>query len=134
MKTLRALVIGRPVLAMMLVLAALFTRALVPVGYMPSTESRSFTIQLCSGIDTTARQVAIAFEGHSGQPEGGKHENENPCAFSGLAMPLLGGAHAALLAVALDHVMALGFAPVVAPVLPGFFLLRPPLRGPPVLS
>ena len=39
-----------------------------------------------------------------------------------------------LLAVTLEHVIALGFAPVTVPVLQGFFLLRPPLRGPPTLS
>jgi len=134
MTMLRALVNGRPALAMMLVLAALFARALVPMGYMPANDTRSFTVQLCSGVDATARQVTIAFDGEPAQPESGKHGNESPCAFAGLAMSSLGGADATLLAVALDHVIALGFAPVAAPVLPGFFLLRPPLRGPPVLS
>lgn len=134
MTAVRALMNGRPVMAMLLVLLALLARALVPAGYMPAEGSRSFTVMLCNDSNAQAIRIAIPVDAQ-GKDEGkgkGSHA-DSPCAFGALAGASLGGADAPLLAVALEHILALGFLPVTAPVLQGVFHLRPPLRGPPSL-
>jgi len=132
MSSWRALLVQNASLTLLLVLAALFVRAIVPAGYMPSTQSRSFTVMLCADQNVTSMRVTIPIDGSS-LPHDGKsdHASDSPCSFGGLAMGATGGADAALLAVALAHVIALGFSPVDVPTLQGFFYLRPPLRGPP---
>jgi hypothetical protein len=131
----RALLFRNASLAFLLVLAALFVRAIVPAGYMPAAQSRSFTVMLCADQNATSMRVAIPIDGLSLPHEGkSDHASDSPCSFGGLAMGATGFADAALLAVALAHVISLGFAPVEVPTLQGFFYLRPPLRGPPLYS
>lgn len=131
----RALLLRNVSLTLSLVLAALFVRAIIPAGYMPSSQSRSFTVMLCADQNATSMRITIPVDGSS-VPHDGKsdHGSDSLCSFGGLAMGADSGADAALLAIALDHVIALGFAPVDAPVLQGLFYLRPPLRGPPSRS
>lgn len=133
MTALRSLLHDRRMLAMLLILAALLARALVPSGYMPAGGERSLSIMLCADAGATSVRIAIPLDSPAPQQKdhtGGEH----PCAFGGLAAASLGGADLPLLAVAIRHILALGFAPVAAPRIPDFTRLRPPLRGPPALS
>lgn len=134
MTAMRSLLNSRPAWAMLIVLIALLPRVLVPAGYMPGTGSRSFTVMLCNDASGVAMRIAIPMNDPAPAKNSDGRSGDHPCAFGSLADVSLGGADAVLLATALDHILALGFLPVAAPVLQGFFLLRPPLRGPPALS
>jgi len=140
-RSLRHLILDHGHLAVLVCLAALALRMLMPAGYMLSGDGGRIAIIPCSGIvlesgmapampvadHATARH---AMPGHDTSREHGKAEM--PCAFSGLSAPLLGGADLVLLVLALAFVAAMALrasarAPVRTPA-----YLRPPLRGPPL--
>jgi hypothetical protein len=117
---------------MLVVLAALLLRVLVPAGFMPAaTPDGTITVRICSDTGQGPAAVTIAIRGdEGGEPHHGK--SPAPCAYAGLAMPALDGADAVLLALALAFVLTL--AVQVEPTRPAgaFHRLRPPLRGPPI--
>jgi len=121
---------------MFLIALALMAKALVPAGYMIDSDdgARTITVQLCADTAASSTTITIPIAGDTGGQ--GKHHKaaESPCAFTALSDSSLAGADPLLLAEALHHIIALGFAPVNAPTLQGAFHLRPPLRGPPALS
>lgn len=133
MRSIRALIFRSRTLAVCMVVAALFVKALIPNGYMVAQDARTITVRICG--DSTGhdfnKQVRI--------PEKSKPLNssgkaaKSGCAFSSLGMTGLGGADTIILALALAFILALGFAPstVASPRRTAF--LRPPLRGPPAL-
>lgn len=133
MTALRSLLHDRRMLAMLLILAALLIRALLPSGYMPAGGERTLSIMLCADANTASVRGAIPMESTAPQ-EKGHTGSDHPCAFGGLAAASLGGPDLLLLAVAIRHILALGFAPIIAAPIPDFTRLRPPLRGPPALS
>ncbi len=119
---------------MLLIAAALFVRAIIPAGYMPSDETRSFSIMLCADQNAASVRIDIPVDSTSSHHDKNPSSSDHPCAFGGLSTASLGGADAVLLDSAIAHIIALGFSPVATPLLQGFFRLRPPLRGPPALS
>lgn len=137
MNALRAFLFRHYVVAMLAVAAALAVKAIIPTGYMLGEPSgtRTITVMLCADQNASAMKIVLP-TGDAGQSRSDTSHKakDSPCAFGALAAAGLSGADETLLAVALEHVIALGFAPITAPVLQGFFLLRPPLRGPPTLS
>ena len=134
MHPLRAFFSRHRALALLLVMATLCMKALVPAGYMVGDHSKVLTIQLChEGFGgAIAKQIVIPVKSESTDSPGGK-QDKGECPFSALTMASMAGADPALLALALAFILALGFAPVRT-ALPGRILhLRPPLRGPPAL-
>ncbi len=130
MTHLRAFMQHRWTLALWLVAAALFVRAVVPVGYMLDGNGTTLSFTICNDATgaMTTHEVVI--------PDDGKADLANadsPCAFSGLAHAALGGADAPLLAAAILFILALGFAPVALPRVKSARHVRPPLRGPPAI-
>ena len=125
MTDLRTLLQHRWKLALWLVVAALFVRAVVPAGYMVDANSTTLSFTICSDAsgDMVTHDVTV--------PDDGKAKADSPCAFSGLAHAALGGVDAPLLAIALLFILAVGFAPIVAPILQRGTYLRPPPQGPP---
>lgn len=119
---------------MLIVAFALTIKAVVPTGYMLGSMvgARTISVMLCA--DQNAESVRIAIPADGSQDEDHHKAKDGSCAFSALSFGAVGGADALLLSAVLDHIIALGFAPVTTPVLQGFFHLRPPLRGPPLLS
>lgn len=114
--------------------AALLLRILVPAGFMPmAATDGTITIRICSGTQDGPTTMEMPIPG---LPAGhGDHQKpvraEMPCAFAGLAMPMLSGADPLLLALAIAFAIALA-SRIVQPVPPARALyLRPPLRGPP---
>lgn len=109
-------------------------RLLVPTGFMPVTAADgTLTVRICSGdmAETTVR-IAIP-RGPTGHGDGQTPAKADaPCAFAGLAMPMLSGADVLLLAAAIAFVLAVAFASVPAPPFRRPARLRPPLRGPPI--
>lgn len=137
MKGARTLIRDYRVFAMLIVAAALCVKALVPQGYMVAGGERlTLSVQLCfDGIEKRTVEIAIPTDGKArGDAPGHDGAPDQHCAFSSLAMGALGGADAPLLAMALAFILVLGFAPVRSPPRELFLHLRPPLRGPPLLT
>lgn len=133
MNALRALLIRNRGLALLVVLAALCMKIVVPTGYMIGPDSKVLTVQLCTdglGKAVTAR-IAIPAKGEPGDSTGKQGKAE--CPFASLSMASMAGAQSALLALALAFILALGFAPTRATHPRRASHLRPPLRGPPAL-
>lgn len=132
--------------AVLICAAALLLKLIVPTGYMVGAVDGRVAMMLCPGTQTMAvtPDAPMAMVGHAmaarhpvdhppGHSDSG-HGREMPCAFAGLAAPLLDSIDPIQLAALIAFVMAVGLAvrvlahPVDAP------RLRPPLRGPPALS
>lgn len=131
MHLLRSFFARHRALALLVVVAALCMKLLVPSGFMIGQDSKVFTIQLChDGLgNVITQQLVIPMKGDAGDSKG--TQGKADCPFSSLSMASLTGTDTALLALALAFILALGFAPVRTPVTKPVFHLRPPLRGPP---
>ncbi len=138
MIALRAFLFRHSALALWLVALALAMKALVPAGYMPGSETRSFTIQLCSeGIDgrhDLVRQVVVPVKDAAGKAEAGHAKAQGTCPYGALGHALIGGADPVLLAAALAFIVALGFAATPVPAPRRRAHAWPPLRGPPLIA
>lgn len=130
----RTLLAQRPVPLLLLCVAALLLRLLVPTGYMVSSDQGQLSVVICSGVE--ARTVTMNMPGMQGDmPDHGNSTDhgtvELPCAFSGLSTPALSATDAVQLAALIAFVIATGAAGVVLPPPATRPYLRPPLRGPP---
>lgn len=137
MGTTRAMLMTRPLLALMLLLCAIAARMLVPAGFMPERVGDRLTLALCTGHGPMV--MAAAHDGDTRAPHhvaakaGGKDATQidQPCGFGGLGVTLGGGTFFAApitaMAPALLRKVAAG-APVRAQPSDR---LRPPLRAPP---
>lgn len=128
--------------AMLICVATLAIKLLVPAGYMLSAEHGRLAISLCSGVVPSPTPVAMP----ASMPMAGMHGDmdhheqkephgqvEMPCAFAGLSHhQALGAIDPILLVAAVAFVMAAGIAPARARKPALFDHLRPPLRGPPL--
>ncbi len=132
MQLLRAFFLHHRRMAALLIALALAMKALVPAGFMLGHDSRVITVQICAdALGQQITQKIVLPSSHSGDD---KAKSDSPCHFSALGHAMLGGADPVLLALALVFILALGFAPVLAPAPRRIAFLRPPLRGPPALS
>ncbi|MGA1797351.1 hypothetical protein VH567_01050 [Sphingomonas sp. 4RDLI-65] len=148
MTALRRLLAHRS-LAILVCLAALAMKLLVPSGYMIASDHGRLAITLCPGVSSQAIAMPMAMatpmtmsmhadmadhampQDHGSSKEHGK--TEMPCAFSSLSAQALGAVDPILLVLAIAFVMALGLRAIrpLPTSLPRY--LRPPLRGPPAL-
>ena len=135
MASLRAFILRNRILAALLVAAALCLKAAVPAGYMISPVAKILTVVVCADASgqTMTRQVAVPVDRQHDTGRQGPR-SDSVCAYSALGMFSLPGADAVLLAIALAFVLATGFVPVRAAAHRCPTRLRPPLRGPPLLS
>lgn len=127
-------------LAALLLALALCMKALVPAGYMVGTagsHSQVLTVRLCTATlaGPVTRQIVVHQDGKDAQggvqDDSGHSKAHDVCPYASLTMATLSGADAALLAVALLFILALGFLPAGIPPVERAAYLRPPLRGPP---
>lgn len=125
-------------LAVLICVAALLLKLLVPTGYMIDSDHGRITITICSG--TGPATMTMEMPGMHGDTAGhvadhGKSKDhgkaEMPCAFSGLSAASLGAIDPIQLAALIAFVLTLGLIATIlsAPSRPAY--LRPPLRGPP---
>jgi len=128
---LRRLVHSHRCWAAMLLGVALLFKAVVPGGYMTVVSDKTITVELCSSSGAGAMTLHIPVDGQ-GDDGGGKAQDTQPCAFSGLGAQVLPAADPVLLAAALAFIflVALQVADLRLPQHGDH--LRPPLRGPPV--
>jgi hypothetical protein len=120
--------------ALMFIVVAVMLKALVPTGYMVSTSSRVFAVELCgktADAGQASHQLVIPFEDHSGKSSTDQPMDVN-CQWSALSMAGLAGAGPELLALALVVILLLGRLPSPFRRTGEFLHARPPLRGPPV--
>lgn len=120
--------------ALVLAVLALCLKALLPSGFMLGQDHRAITIEICRDASGSAAALTMLLPLKSdGQHLPGKPA-KGECPFGALSMASLGGADPVLLALALAFIIALGFTPVRAVAPPRPHYLRPPLRGPPILT
>lgn len=132
MTALRAFFLHHRRMAALLIALALAMKALVPAGFMLGGDTHVLTVQICAdALGQQITQKIVLPSSHSGEE---KAKSDSPCHFTALGHAMLGGADPVLLALALVFILALGFAPVLAPAPRRIAFLRPPLRGPPALS
>ena len=133
MSVMRALLLRHRALALLVVMAALCMKIVVPSGYMIGQNSKVLTVQLCTdGLGHAAvAKIAIPMKGEPSDSSGKQGKGE--CPFASLSMASMTGADPALLALALAFILALGFAPTRLTHPKRVSYLRPPLRGPPAL-
>ena len=142
-------------LAILVCVASLLLKLLVPTGYMIDGDHGHMAIVLCSGttparvaMDTSAAMNASDMHGPAmhGQAMHGQgmhgdmadHDRSKdhskvdmPCAFAGLSSAMLAPIDPIQIAGLIAYVMAIGLVGILlhAPVHPAY--LRPPLRAPP---
>lgn len=136
MKHLRASIREYRHLALALLLAAFFIRAIIPAGFMVSAVSDTvLSVTICSDASAGLKQMQLVIPGKkpaSGHSDG--MEKAQHCAFSSLSKAADGAADAALLALAFAFILVLGLAPVRRLAFQRNPYLRPPLRGPPAAA
>lgn len=115
---------------------ALVMKALIPAGLMIGVEGRTITVTICADATggSMTKQIVLPPDGKSGQGKGLHAKSDGTCPFASLAMTATGVADPALLQLALGFILLLGFAAVATPLRRPQQHLRPPLRGPPLLS
>lgn len=133
MNLVRAFFLRHQALAIVLVLATLCMKAIVPTGFMIGQNSKVLTVQICDDAfgNHAVKQIAIPMK--DGSSDSSSKQGKGECPFSSLSMASMSGADPALLALALAFILALGFVPTHTALHERIFHLRPPLRGPPVL-
>lgn len=133
MPLIRALLMRHRTLALLVVIAALCMKIVVPTGFMIGQNSKVLTVQICDETfgNHAVKQLIIPMK--DGSSDAGSKQGKGECPFSSLSMASMTGADPALLALALAFILALGFAPVQTAHPKRVTHLRPPLRGPPAL-
>ncbi|WP_226017871.1 hypothetical protein [Novosphingobium sp. FKTRR1] len=131
MHAVRAFFLSHRRLALLVIAAALCVKALVPAGYMPGSDTRTITVQVCADSigHVFSKQIVV---GQTGKAAGtDKSATSGHCAFSALGQAALGGADPLQLALALLFIVAAALAPLrtISPRRNRHH--RPPLRGPP---
>lgn len=120
-----------------MVAAATLLRVMVPAGFMPAVGDAGLTLVVCPGTVEAApmRHDAAMMAGmaHGDRPDGAPAAPRG-CAFADLAVPLIGGADAVLLAAAVAFVLALGLARRSVVPVRAAPRLRPPSQAPPALA
>jgi hypothetical protein len=135
MGNLRAFLLGHRRLALLLVAAALCLKVLVPGGYMLGQGAGTYiTVEICADASGQHLTKDVFVPAKPGQGNSAQAKGDGPCPYSALSMAALSGADAALLALALAFILALGFLPAAPPRLARAAHVRPPLRGPPAFA
>lgn len=134
MNLVRAFFLRNRALAIVLVLATLCMKAIVPTGFMIGQNSKVLTVQICDDAfgNHAVKQIAIPMKDGSSDSSGKQGKGE--CPFTSLSMASMSGADPALLALALAFILALGFVSTRTAHPERVFHLRPPLRGTPALA
>lgn len=118
-------------LALLVAMAALCMKVMVPAGFMIGQNSKVLTVQICDDAsgNHTVQQLVLPMK-DSGSASDQK-QGKGDCPFASLSIASMVGADPSLLALALAFILALGFAPARIALPKHIFHLRPPLRGPP---
>lgn len=120
---------------MLILVAALAMKLLIPGGYMVAAEHGRLSIMVCPGVMPAPDPAPMAMAMHGGTAHHEQQKQhgqvEQPCVFAGLSHQALGAADPVLLAAAIGYIMATAAAATPRLRLSRVAHLRPPLRGPP---
>ena len=130
---------------LVLCLAALALRLLIPAGHMPVIDAGGLAIVACPDA---AAPMAVPRDrstpphharthrsgGHDDRHDDGDRGGGQVCAFAGLSAPLLGGADPLLLVAALAWIAATALAMRPLRIARRTPHLRPPPQGPPATT
>lgn len=115
--------------------AALFLRAIIPLGYMPEDSAEgAFTVRLCGEANLALMRATQphgrGHEHHHGHAKAGEEHAHQPCAFAGLFTPAVPAPD--LPPLIIPATVAVAFAAVPSTI-PTIFAPRllPPATGPP---
>ena len=127
-------------LALLLCVAALLLKLLVPAGYMLDRTGGTLAISICSGVaapaaahDMPGMHGDMASYARRQEAPADHGKPELPCAFAGLSAAALAAIDPVQLAALIAFVVASGVAAVALPSPLAPTYLRPPSRGPPVV-
>ena len=134
MRLVRSYLRNNPRLAVLLLLATLCMKALMPAGFMVEARPSAIGVVICGSAEGTQLGRVAEAAIRDKLPATGRARTDQTCPYATLAMASLGGADAPLLALALVFAMALAFLPTAAVVPAQAGWLRPPLRGPPAAA
>lgn len=122
-------------LAVLLCVATLLLKLLVPTGYMIDNRSGHIGITICSGFGPATTMMMNMPGMHGDMPDDGKSKDHGkagmPCAFSGMSTAMLVSIDPVQLAALIFFILALGLIATIPPTPSRPAYLRPPLRGPP---
>jgi hypothetical protein len=123
-------------LAVLLCLATLLLKLVLPTGYMIGNDHGHVAITLCAGTAPAPAMMDMVHL-HGDHPAPGKAKDhgkaEMPCAFAGLSAAMLAAIDPLQLGALIAFIVALGLAGTTLPTPAKPARLRPPLRGPPAL-
>jgi hypothetical protein len=119
--------------ALLLILCAIFVKAIVPAGYMIGPSTKMLTVSICTDGSGAmlSKQIEIPMEKGTHGSDQSHGKTDGTCSFSSLAMAGIGGADPIQLELALGFIILLGFAATTSQRIVAFTHIRPPLRGPP---
>jgi hypothetical protein len=130
--------LARRHLTMLICVAALAIKLLVPGGYMLSAHHGRISVTLCAGVAPSPAPPAMTAPMAGMHGDTRDHERKDshgqvelPCAFAGLAHQALAAADPILLAAAIAYIVALGVTSKARGLITDTHHLRPYLRGPP---
>ncbi|MXO66061.1 DUF2946 family protein [Altericroceibacterium endophyticum] len=134
MGKLRILIRDHCVIAMLALIVVLGFKAVIPAGFMISSNSDMVvSLSICSeSTGTIHSQQIVLPKANGGQDEPvQKDKTGNHCAFTSLTKVATSAADPVLLAIAIAFIMLLGTTPVAPACLKRLNYVLPPLRGPP---
>ena len=121
-------------LAVLVCVATLLLKLLVPTGYMLDSDGGRLVVVSCPSMVPHATSMDMpgmhgdgAYHGKSG--DHGKADT--PCAFAGLSAAITGAVDPVQLAALIAFIVSVGLVLSAPPPRPSRTHLRPPLRGPP---
>ncbi len=122
-----------PRLVGMFLVAVLALKLLVPTGYMIAPDSKSFTVQICTGMGMVEKTVTVSVDSHSSE-KSDRQASDKPCSFAGFAQLVLSAADPVLLIAALLFIMITALHVQSVSRVSARSRLRPPLRAPPAIA
>jgi hypothetical protein len=118
-----------PWLGLLLLAAAMFSRVLLPAGWMPTVDTGGVRIALCSGI--SGEYLTLERDGQLHKHAPSSQLPSDPCPFglaSGPLLDVLVLAHSSIFAAIVPQPALTNLAKIVRRALP------PPARAPPELA
>lgn len=113
---------------------ALALKALVPSGYMISTDSKTITVMICNGSEGAKQTIAIPMNTETGSHHKESDKSSEACASGSFSKSTMTMTDPIQLVLALAFILLAGR--MVSITIPSARVIRwrPPLRGPPAFD
>lgn len=131
MKLIRHLLHNYRVWLSILFMLAFAMKALVPHGYMISSDSQTIMVKICNGAGDAEQVIEIPMNADTGSHDEGSDKTGEACSSGSVSQSTMTATDPLQLALALAFIMVAGLAVRTAMRRTHATRLRPPLRGPP---